>query len=102
MNTTTRQKAAWSAYIDVAYGLQRAICEGERYDGEVDWEWAGVRGSLHDDRLSLSNAKLLALLDQAQAHWRDCPLDNDVLSGYLNEIADGLRELAEDQAIEGW
>ncbi|MFD0592134.1 hypothetical protein ACFQZ4_05850 [Catellatospora coxensis] len=73
VDTTTRQKAAWQAYIDVAYGLQRAICEGERYDGEVDWEWAGVRGSLHDDRLSVSNARLLALLDQAQAHWRDCP-----------------------------
>ncbi|GIF96023.1 hypothetical protein [Catellatospora citrea] len=102
MNSTAHQKAAWDAYIDVAYGLQRAICEGERFDGEVDWEWAVVRGSLHDHRLSVRNARLLALLDQAQAHWRDCPVDNDVLAKYLDEIADGLRDLAEDQALDGW
>lgn len=102
MTSRTVQQAAWNAYIDLTYGLQRAICQGERYDGEVDAEWACLAGSLRDPRLSGSNAGLVALLDQARAHWRDCPLDNDVLAGYLDRIAEGLRDLAEDHALDGW
>ncbi|MEV4411307.1 hypothetical protein [Catellatospora sp. NPDC049609] len=102
MDSTTLQQAAWHAYVDVTYGLQRAICDGERYDGEVDWEWAGVADSLGDRRLVMINARLLALLDQARAHWRDCPTESEVLTGYLNEIADGLRDLADDHVVEDW
>ncbi len=102
MDSTTLQQAAWNAYVDVTYGLSRAIADGERYDGEVDWEWLVVAESIQDRRLGWRNAHLVSLLDQARAHWRDCPVYSDVLAGYLDRIADELRDLADDRAVEGW
>ncbi|GAA1382536.1 hypothetical protein [Catellatospora chokoriensis] len=96
------RQAAWTAYVDLVYGLLRTIQEGEWYEGELGWEWSVLIEHLHDDALGDRRAGMLALLDQALAVRRDTPVDRHVLIGYLYEIADELRQLAAQRAVDGF